>query len=698
MRRVLRITMVAAIAAAVLGVSASAAVAHEEREVELPDGSGSVPDYRTDGPRLLVCKGDHGEFQRRIADFPDELRARNLELFGQCQRDGYRHLQAAVDDVEQPDTRILVLPGVYREEPSLAPPAGECADLPARWAEIGDYRYQVLSYDQHEMCPHNQNLVAILGVEDLQVEGTGQRPGDVVIDAQYEKLNAIRADRADGIYLRNFTAQRTKFNAAYVIETDGFVIDRLVGRWNDEYGFLTFAADHGLYTDCEAYGNGDSGVYPGSAANINAGRGHDVVRYAVEIRNCRSHHNLLGYSGTAGDSVWVHDNEFYANSAGASMDSAFPDHPGLPQNHALFENNRIHDNNVNYYQHVRDGTCAKPTPERGYENGVVCPATSVPVGTGILTAGGNYNVFRDNWVYGNSQAGFMLFWVPALIRGDSELAKQADTSHHNRYTGNHLGVTPDGGRRPNGTDVWWDGQGRGNCWQPGGASDPVPLPGCGAAVGSARLLSEPAKLSKLLVCSDYSLAERRVPAGCSWYGAAGLGRVEVQLALGGSVVLAGLALLLWWRRLRGPRPGGFPVGGLRLGGFRLGGAATLAGVAGAVVGVFGAAYGATRLSAAALALLGLWWLGAGAVLRRSRRGLGWTTVVLGVVALFDAVDHAVILIPLVPVPPEWLRLLLTVVWVVWVVVAIAPQPGARRTAARAGNATAEGEPAGSTRT
>ena len=31
------------------------------------------------------------------------------------------------------------------------------------------------------------------------------------------------------------------------METDGFVIDSVVGRWNDEYGFLTFADDHGLY-------------------------------------------------------------------------------------------------------------------------------------------------------------------------------------------------------------------------------------------------------------------------------------------------------------------------------------------------------------------------------------------------------------------------------------------------------------------
>ena len=47
----------------------------------------------------------------------------------------------------------------------------------------------------------------------------------MLVDAQYRRLNAVRADRASGIYLRNFTAQRTTFNAVYILESDGFVID-----------------------------------------------------------------------------------------------------------------------------------------------------------------------------------------------------------------------------------------------------------------------------------------------------------------------------------------------------------------------------------------------------------------------------------------------------------------------------------------
>ncbi|GIH79773.1 right-handed parallel beta-helix repeat-containing protein [Planobispora longispora] len=664
MRPLRRVMTVAALTLGLL-LPVSAALAHEERPVTFPDGTGSVPAHRTGEPDLLVCKTDRADFDKRIANFPADLKQRNLELFERCQDKGYRHLQEAVDQVDRAGMDIAILPGVYLEEPSQPEPAGDCAELDARWSSWG---YQILSFEQQKQCPHNQNLVAILGIEDLQIEGTGASPLDVIIDAQYKKLNAIRADMTDGIYFRNFTAQRTTFNSLYILATDGFVIDRMLTRWNDEYGFLTFASDHGLYTDCESYGNGDSGIYPGSASDINNGRGHDVPRYSIEIQRCKSHHNMVGYSGTAGDSVYAHDNEFYANMGGASMDSAFPGHPGLPQNHAKFERNKIYDNNQDYYRHVADGTCAKPPAERGYERGVVCPQIGMPPGTGVITAGGNWNVFRDNWIWGHDEAAFNLLAVPAFIRGEESWDKQFDTSHHNLYEGNRLGVTPAGESRPNGAGVSWDGQGGGNCWQrDAGPSTPWALPACGSA-GPSRVLSEPVKIAKNYLCSEYSVRERRLPAGCDWYGSTGLARVEIQLALAGSLVLGLVAVLLWRRR--------FPS--------RAGLAVTSIGLAGLTLDVFGAAYGYTVLPAVALALMGVWLIGAGRLAGSGpagRRVFGWFTVVLGVLTLADAFDKAIVMIPLLPVGPGWIRGLLTGVWTLWAIVLIAPRP--RRAAAPA---------------
>jgi hypothetical protein len=54
----------------------------------------------------------------------------------------------------------------------------------------------------------------------------------------------------------------------------------------------------------------------------------------------------------------------------------------------------------------------------------------------------------------------------------------------------------------------------------------------------------------LYVCADYSLSDRRIPAGCDWYGARGLRRIDVQVALGEALLLALALLALWVRTLR----------------------------------------------------------------------------------------------------------------------------------------------------
>jgi hypothetical protein len=636
-------------------------VAHIERPPRMPDGSGSVPPYRTANPDLLVCKADKADFERRIAAFPADLQARNRALWDDCQRNGYRHLQEAVNQVTKPGITIAVLPGLYMEEPSQRLPSPFCAHMPV----LPD-GHQILTFEQQVQCPNLQNLVAILSKTNLQIEGTGASPTDVIFDAAYNKLNAIRADRANGIYFRNLTAQHTTFNAIYVMESDGFVLDDVVGRWTDAYGFLTFADDHGLYTDCEAYGNGDSGVYPGAASNINADRGFDVPRYAIEIKGCYSHDNTLGYSGTAGDSVWAHDNRFTHNSVGVSTDSAFPNHPGMPQNHAKFERNDIGDNNVDYYGYVRDGTCAKPSVQRNYEGGVVCPTVGVPVGTGVFNPGGNYNIWSDNWVYGNRYAGFLLSWVPGFIRRDNHWAAQFDTSHHNRFLGNKLGLKPAGEASPNGLDFWWDGQGVDNCWQASTSAptEPSALPGCGAdgnpaGMGTARLVAEPLKSLKLITCFDYNLLRAEIPSNCAWFGAQGIERAEVQAAVGVYGLIAVLALGLLWRREKGKQPG---VKRALVG--------TLIGIAGAVVSVLGVANEGTPLAAIGSALLGLYWLDTGVTLRaQGARKLGWLTIILGVVALLVAVDSGLWMLPWTPISPAWVLLLLEIVWLPWALVA-----------------------------
>lgn len=502
------------IGALILSALSASVAAHEERPVQFPSGLGSVPVYRTTGPRLVVCAPDTLE---RVQDYPGALRAFNRRLFAECQDKGFTNIQEAINAVTERGTRILIQPGRYEEQSSLVPPTGQCAEIADKFP---------LSYEEEQACPHLNNLIAIFGdgpdadiacdnaLCNLQLEGTGLRAADVVVDGSFEKLNVIRADRADGVYFRNFTVQRSSFNALYVIETDGFAIDRMLGRWNDEYAFLTFSSDHGLYVDCEAYGNGDAGIYPGSAADLHG------VRTAIEVTRCRSHHNLIGFSGTAGNSLFVHDNDFFANTVGINLDSLFPNHPGLPQNSSTIANNRIWGNNEDYYRFYRDGTCFKPIADRGYELGVVCPALGVPIGTGILLAGGNGNVFRSNWIWDNWRFGTVQLWVPAFVRGELDPEKLFDTSHFNRYVRNHMGRSPGGELLPNGVDFWWDEEGEGNCWErnnPGKrtvTSDPANLPTCDPPVPF-----QPGNLEKQLLffaCIAWS-PQNLDPEGCDLF-------------------------------------------------------------------------------------------------------------------------------------------------------------------------------------
>jgi hypothetical protein len=641
--------LITACVAALAALGPATAFAHYERPTHFPDGMGHVPAYRTSGPHLVVCKADESDFDRRIATFPATLQEANRALYQECRQSGYHDLQAAVDDVKQPGVTIFVLPGVYLEEPSLLPESEACNHLPAQRVKAG---YQILTYEQQKACPHQQNLVGIFGLKDLQIVGTGAMPADVVFDAQFQKLNVIRGDRTSGLYLRNFTAQRSTFNSVYVLEADGFVINQVDGRWNDEYGFLTFASDHGLITNCEAYGNGDSGIYPGGTSDINRGRGFDVPRYAIEVTACHSHDNLLGYSGTGGDSVWVHDNEFDHNTSGASMDSLFPNHPGLPQNHALFERNLIHSNNSNYYGQVRDGTCARPHLERGAERGVVCPAVGVPVGIGVLVIGGNYNVFRDNWIYDNWKLGVAQTWAPGLARNDFSWSAQEDTSHFNRYAGNHMGLDPQGTSAPNGIDFFWDGQGTGSCWQTAGDADPITAPRCPSAA-PGRLLGDPNKLVMFGTCSNYDLPTQTIPVGCDWYTTPARPGVFAPSVMVESVapaiqllVLLGVFGLVIRRRERRV------FSSLTFAAAALGGAILLAG---SVEQLY-------FLAPPGIALLGLAWLGAARL--ASSRSLAGLCLGLGVLALLEAVDSVVYMLP-VPIAPVWLRILFEIVWAVW---------------------------------
>jgi hypothetical protein len=474
-------------AAALAAALAAPAAAHRERQIASPIRPGPVPDpARVNPTALVVCKASSRPTREDLIDIRQRLRTssgaalaaaradlaawrRNRKLYRRCR---YEHVQDAVNAAGD-GTDIKVLPGVYREEPSRAAPTSEGCNPVEEPLCTPNGAY---SFEYHLAHPNDANLVAILGKRNITLEGTGARPADVVIDAGFAKDVVVRADRADGFIARNLWARDANEHGIYVVETDGYVFDRTIGSFSKEYQLFSFASDNGLFQDCEALGGGDSGIYTGATPDT-----HTEGRFAAEIRRCVSRHNALGFSGTNGSSVWIHDSVFTDNGIGISFDtdSDATAHAGPPQRRSLIENNLIHGNNFDVYAATSD------VPVRG-------PGYSFfryPIGSAMWIIGGEDNVIRDNFIYDNSRFGMLLAGNPLETPVPAEI-------HRNQVYGNLVGVAPDGTPAPNltafppggnfpegGSDFFWDGTGNDNCWGPQDpASGPVkvgpdPIPG-----------------------------------------------------------------------------------------------------------------------------------------------------------------------------------------------------------------------------
>ena len=312
----------------------------------------------------------------------------------------------------------------------------------------------VPTYEHQVKCPNARNLIAIIGDSlsdpdrvcdqkcNLQMEGMGRKPSDVQIEGDRLKKDVIRADRADGFFLRNVVGRAGRVQRRRRRRDQRLPpAQARHARTAQNYGVLTFTSDNGLYDHIEAYGNGDSGIYPGSGPE-----GH-CQRYGIEIRNVNSHDNVLGYSGTAGNGTWTHNSKFHDNNAGISDDSFASGHPGMPQDCSKWTANQVYSNNRELL-HGRPRAYCKTTPFEKRREEIVCPQFQVPVGSGFILYGVNENIVQNNAIYDNWRSGVRLFWVPAAIRGENDPAKQSDTSNGNRFIANQMGIGPGGARRP----------------------------------------------------------------------------------------------------------------------------------------------------------------------------------------------------------------------------------------------------------
>ncbi len=490
------------------------------------------------------------------------------------------------------------MPGHYTEPESRSAPENDPTCNPSLLQEdaSGDL---APSYEYQVTCPNDQNLIYVQGravVGDplqpplsnrqgipaqelgpcvrcnLQIEGSGVKPEDVILDAGtdyegsgvrakpggYAKHVVMRVDRADGFVGRNFLTRGAREHGFYNEEVDGVLLDRVKFFWAADYGHLSFTSDHNLIQNCEGFGAGDAVVYPGGAPETGSqatGFYPDAPRMNTTVTKCDLHGSTLGYSGSMGNAVRITNNHVYGNTTGISSDTfSAAGHPGFPADSSEIDHNYIYSNNLDLYR----------------DDAPIEILVGVPIGVGIEYAGMNDANVHHNWIFDNWRDGAAVYSVPdALSNGGGAEGdiypgvscpgapeNGLSTSCGNRFHHNKMGRAPNGVRFPpkalnkfgnvhavgdngptvpNGNDFWWGEfftSNTGNCWfantgadgtagsvtGPGDAgrlpgSPPQVLPSdCATSVGN----DDAAKLAYLIDCGD-GPDENTGPNDCDWW-------------------------------------------------------------------------------------------------------------------------------------------------------------------------------------
>jgi hypothetical protein len=553
----------------------------------------SLTKAREDGFRYRPSQGKTFYTRKRS----NHLLATNRDLAEQC---GYHQVQPAINASGNND-RVVIMPGRYTEPTARSRPTNDPACNPSLLQTQANGQ-TAPSFEYQATCPNDQNLIYVQGRAikgdptdppldnrqgipaaelgacvrcNLQIEGSGVRPEDVILDAGkgyvhpnnptdkpgglggcdnpddcYTKHVVLRADRADGFVANNLLTRGGREFGIYTEEIDGYVLQRTKFFWNADYGQLSFTSDHGVIRNCDGFGSGDSVVYPGAAPETGSQADlsfyPDAPRYNTVITKCDLRGSALGYSGSMGNAVRITDNEIYGNITGIASDTlSASGHPGFPADSSKIDHNLIYSNNLDLY----------------VDNPPVEPVVPVPLGTGIIYPGMNDARVSNNYIFDNWRFGSMLFAVPdALTSGGGAEGNVnpgiscagapgngLSTSCGNQFFKNVMGRPPAGftfpaavdqfgadrshgsGPHPNGTDFWWDefSTNTANCWfnntgpdgtaasitGPGEGSPPHVLPSnCATSVGGG----DGAKTAYLIECSN-GPDDDTGPTDCDWW-------------------------------------------------------------------------------------------------------------------------------------------------------------------------------------
>ena len=243
-RRSDRAGAAAALAAAALALPAGAG-AHAERATFFPDpDQGAFPEYRTTGPALVVCAAGH-EAADQALPRPEAARDAPAPAEGLRVRHdpggGERRPERHADPRDAGRLRGARQPraGPGRLRGRLPAHRGRAVRADLRGAPPVPERPEPdRDPGRHERRPHLR----------LQVQhpDRGHRlTGPTTSRSPVERVEAERDPRRPRRRRRtcaNFKVELSDFNNIYVLETNGFRIDRVESGYSREYGILSFTS------------------------------------------------------------------------------------------------------------------------------------------------------------------------------------------------------------------------------------------------------------------------------------------------------------------------------------------------------------------------------------------------------------------------------------------------------------------------
>lgn len=320
--------------------------------------------------------------------------------------------------------------------------------------------------------------------EGVQIKGSAKRylklignaadPKKVVLEGKgltgIPAQNGVKIDGAAEVTVRGFTAQHYRANGFFVVNTTGYTLDRLRAMLTGVYGVYAFNSRGGTMSNTEAAWNNDAGFYIGQTPP-------QVKPIRSIVKNVTAYGNVLGFSGTNMRYVTITKSKWFNNGLGIVPNALDSEKYAPPEDNVITDND-VFWNNFNYFK-------GAPFPLEKQAKGTA----PYPVGTGILLFGS-----RRTKVIGNRVEGHYLLGIGAV---QQLLLKQADAKDliGNEISGNAFG----GGGDRNGRDVFYDGNGSGNCVAgntgvqvtvPADASTMAPCPFGGANAFSAAAQGE----------------------------------------------------------------------------------------------------------------------------------------------------------------------------------------------------------------